>query len=343
MQVQTTSPHGKAGILIGEHSLIERLRARAGAPPAWVTIGIGDDAAVVEPERGTLITATTDSLVDGVHFRRAWTPAAAVGHKSLAVSLSDLAAMGASPRASLLSLALPEDFPLEDFDALIGAFVDLGKETGAPLVGGNLTRTSGPLVVDSTAFGCVRPRRVMRRSSGKPGDELYLTGAVGAAAAGLAMLNASANRDALSTDERACIDWYERPRARLRCGLVVAHARAAAACMDLSDGLADAARQIAAASQTGVVLSAEAIPVHAGVTSWTGRAGSDALALALAGGEDYELLFAVRPRQRRAFLSAARQFRGVPATLVGRLTADPGAWLERDGKLEPLPSGFRHF
>jgi thiamine-monophosphate kinase len=240
-------------------------------------------------------------------------------------------------------LALPENLSLQDFDDLIGAFVDLGKESGAPLVGGNLARTPGPLVVDSTAIGCVRPRRVMRRSGGKAGDELYVTGTLGAAAAGLAMLDASVNRETLPPDERACIDWYERPHARLRCGLVIGRGRAAAACMDLSDGLADAAGQVAAASGTGVVLMAEALPVHAGVASWCSRSGGDALGLALSGGEDYELLFAVRPRQRRAFLSAARQFRGVPATLVGRLTADPGAWLERDGRLEPLPAGFTHF
>ena len=194
MQVQTTSPHGKAGILIGEHALIERIRTRAGDPPAWVTIGIGDDAAVVEPVRGELVTITTDSLVDGVHFKRAWTSPASVGHKALAVSLSDLAAMGATPRASLLSLALPPDFSLQEFDDLVDAFIALARRAGAPLVGGNLTRTTGPLVVDSTAIGSVRPRRVMRRSGGRAGDELYLTGALGAAAAGLAMLTASADR-----------------------------------------------------------------------------------------------------------------------------------------------------
>jgi thiamine-monophosphate kinase len=297
----------------------------------------------VEPERGGLVTITTDSLVDGVHFRRAWTSPAAVGHKALAVSLSDLAAMGATPRASLLSLALPADLELAEFDALVDAFIALGARAGAPLVGGNLTRTHGPLVVDSTAIGSVRPRRVMRRTGGRPGDELYVTGALGAAAAGLAMLTASSDRTSLSADERACVEWYERPNARLRCGLAVGRARAAAACMDLSDGLADAARQIAAASQTGVVVSEDGLPIHPGAVSWAARTGGDAVALATAGGEDYELLFAVRPRERRAFMSATRHCRDLPVTLVGHLTVEPGAWLERRGRLEPLPLGFKHF
>ena len=327
----------------GEHALIERVRQRAGAPPAWVTVGIGDDAAVVEPERGASIVVTTDSLVDGVHFRRAWTPLAAVGHKALAVSLSDLAAMGATPRASLLSLALPADLPLADFDALVDAFVALANRSGAPLVGGNLTRTTGPLVVDSTAFGSVRPRRLMRRSGGRPGDELYLTGTIGAATAGLAVLEAGADHAALSAEEVEAVERYERPEARLRCGTSVARARAAAACIDLSDGLADAVRQLAMASGTGAVVLADTLPLHPAVPAWAERAGRNAVDFAIAGGEDYELLFAVRPKQRRAFLTTVRRCSGLPLTKIGRLTAEPDVQLDRGGTLEPLASGFTHF
>lgn len=327
----------------GERALVERVRARAGTPPAWVTVGIGDDAAVVEPERGASIVVTTDSLVEGVHFRRDWTPLAAVGHKALAVSLSDLAAMGATPRASLLSLALPADLPLADFDALVDAFVSLADRSGAPLVGGNLTRTTGPLVADSTAFGSVRPRRLMRRNGGRAGDELYVTGGVGAATAGLAILEAGVARDRMASDEAEAVARYERPDARLRCGTGVARARAASSCIDLSDGLADAARQIAAASGTGVVLQADAIPVHPAARSLSERTGRNAVELAVSGGEDYELLFAVRPRQRRAFMVATRRCSGLTLTLVGRLTAEPGAWLDQGGRLEPLGPGFEHF
>jgi thiamine-monophosphate kinase len=327
----------------GEHALIERVRERAGAPPVWVTVGIGDDAAVVEPERGASIVVTTDTLVEGVHFRRDWTPAGAVGHKALAVSLSDLAAMGATPRASLLSLALPADLPLADFDALVEAFVALANRWGAPLVGGNLTRTTGPLVAGSTAFGSVRARRLMRRSGGRPGDEMYLTGAIGAAAAGLATLQAGVDRATLSGNEADAVQRYERPEARLRCGTGIARARAASACIDLSDGLADAVRQIAQASGTGAVVLADALPLHPAVRTWAEREHGDAARLAITGGEDYELLFAVRPRQRRAFLTAARRCSGLPLTLIGKLTAEPEVLLERNGTAEPLGAGFTHF
>ena len=328
---------------VGEHALIERVRARAGSPPSWVTVGIGDDAAAFQSERGTFNVVTTDSLVEGVHFRLDWTAARNVGHKALATSLSDLAAMGASPRAALLSLAMPPEFSVDDFDALIDGFVALGTELRTPLVGGNLTRTTGPLVVDTTLIGGARPRRLLTRGGGQPGDQLYVTGNLGAAAAGLEMLSAGTDRSSLSAAELDCVARYERPDARLRCGVIIARSRVARACMDLSDGLADGATQLASASGTGVVIDEARIPIHPGALSWSTRTSRDAVRLALSGGEDYELLFAVAPRRRRGFAGAMGRCQPVTATLVGHLTAEPGAWLQRDGGPVPLGRGFAHF
>jgi thiamine-monophosphate kinase len=328
---------------VGERALIERLRARAGTPPAWVTLGIGDDAAVVEPARGALDVFTTDSLVEGVHFRRDWTSPRDIGHKALAVSLSDLAAMGASPRVVLLSLALPPDLSVADFDDLIDGVVTLAARVKAALVGGNLARSPGPLVVDTTAVGTVRRRRVLARGGGRAGDHLYVTGVLGGAAAGLGLLAGAADRALLDAAELACIERYERPDARLRCGVIVGRNRAASACVDLSDGLADGARQIARASGTGVVIDADAVPVHPGARAWADRAGREPLALALSGGEDYELLFAVPPRRRSRFLGAVRRCPDITVTRVGQLTAGQDACLRRGARLEPLDAGFTHF
>ncbi len=329
--------------MLGEAALVDRLRRRTGPPPAFVTLGIGDDAAVMAPERGHHLVATTDSLVEDVHFRRAWTPLHAVGHKALAVNLSDLAAMGAGPRASLLSLALPPDLPIEDFDALIDGFVSLAETAGAPLVGGNLTRSPGPIVIDVTALGTVRPRRLLTRAGARHGDELFVTGTLGGAATGLAILAAGTDRTTLDAAAAACVQRYERPDARGRCGQIVARTSAALAAIDVSDGLADAARRLADAASVGVVIDADVLPVHAGTREWAGRAGQDAVALALSGGEDYELAFAVRPRQRSKFLAALRRCAGLPVTRVGRFTAERGHWLEQAGARTPLPSGFAHF
>jgi len=328
---------------LSERALVERIRARASTRAPHIIIGIGDDAAVIEPERGSAQVVTTDALIEHIHFRRDWTPASAIGHKALAVNLSDLAAMGATPRASLLSLAMPADFPLDDFDALVEGFARLATASGSVLIGGNLTRSPGPLMVDATVLGHVRRRRVLRRDAARAGDEFYVTGAPGSAAVGLAVLQSGTPRDGLDAALDACVLRYERPDARWRAASVVARSGASVAAMDLSDGLADAARQMADASRVGVVIDRALLPISTGVTTWASRSGRSAPDIVLAGGEDYELAFAVRPRQRRRFLAAMRRSPDLPVTRVGRFVAEPGAWLESDGVRTPLPSGFSHF
>ena len=151
-------------------------------------VGIGDDAAVVEPERNRLEVLSVDALVEGIHFDRAFTPPDAIGHRALAVNLSDLAAMGADARLALLSLGLPETFPVADFDALIDGLAALAARHRLHVAGGNLTRSPGPLIVDVTVVGTVKRRRALLRGGARAGDELYVSGTIGAAAAGLQML-----------------------------------------------------------------------------------------------------------------------------------------------------------
>lgn len=326
---------------IGESALIARIRRRAGEPPAWVSVGIGDDAAVIVPARSMADVVTTDTLVEDVHFRRAWTSLDAVGHKALAVSVSDLAAMGAVPRAAFVSLALPRDLTLGDFDALLGGLFALADRVPVPVAGGNLTRSPGPIVIETTLIGAAHPRKILTRAGARAGDDLYVSGPLGGAAAGLA-LRTRGITDTADADARAAIACYERPEPRLKCGLSVARTRAASACIDLSDGLADGATQLAHASHLAVVINALDVPLHPATTQ-AATAERDALALALSGGEDYELLFAVAPRRRNRFFSAVRRARLDPPRRVGRLEAGAGAWLARDGHREPLPRGFVHF
>jgi thiamine-monophosphate kinase len=316
---------------MNERALIARLRARIPAAPDWVLTGVGDDAAVLVPARGCVDVVTTDALIEGVHFRREWSSAHDIGRKALAVNLSDLAAMGATPRAILLSLSLPASVSSDDFDAVIGGVLSLAAETKTPLVGGNLSRSPGGLHLEITAIGAVRPRRVMRRAGAKPGDRLFVTGSLGAAAAGLALL--SAGTPVETGDQAACIDAQLRPNARLRTGIIVANNRSASACMDLSDGLADAVRQICEASACGAEVDAARIPVHANATREQ----------ALSGGEDYELLFAVSKRRTRRFLAAIRQAGEAPVTDIGVCTKAPEVALVADGVAGTMPDGFAHF
>jgi len=329
---------------IGEHGLIERLARRVGRHPAWVTLGIGDDAALIEPARGEIDVLTTDSLIEDIHFRRSWTDAAAIGHKALAVNLSDLAAMGATPRACLLSLALPDTMRLDEFDGLLDGLLDLAGRSHTPLVGGNISRSPGPLVVDVTVTGSVRRRRALRRSGARPGDELYVTGSLGGALAGLRLLERNGDSRATSAAARACVQRHERPEPRLRTGRMVARQGLASAAIDLSDGLADGIRQLAAASGVGAEIDTAAIPVDPAMLEVCPDLGADPASMALAGGEDYELLFAVPARRRRGFLAAVRRGGETTATRIGRLTATRDLETTTDGVRRPLTTtGFEHF
>jgi thiamine-monophosphate kinase len=329
----------------GERELIERITRRLGrALPPFVRLGIGDDAAVIRPERGAEDVLTTDSLIEGVHFRREWTSAAAIGHKALAVNLSDIAAMGATPRACLLSLAAPSDFPLADFDELIDGFASLATAAACPLIGGNLTRSPGPLVVDVTAVGTVRPRRLLRRRGAAPGHRLYVTGEVGSAAAGLEILRAGKSRADLTGPEAQCVARHDTPVPRLRFAAIVAKTAAASACIDLSDGLADAARRLAEAAEAGVTLAASALPLNPAARSCFEQQGLEPAMAAILGGEDYELAFAVAPRQERRFRAAARRCSDLAVTHVGTFVTERGTWLDIGSRHVDVPEpAFSHF
>ncbi|HET9468839.1 MAG TPA: thiamine-phosphate kinase [Vicinamibacterales bacterium] len=312
---------------LGERALIERIRARFPPAPKFVIVGIGDDAAVVEPDRNRLEVLTTDCQVEGVHFDQTFVGAADIGHKALAVNLSDLAAMGATPRVALLSLVLPPAFPVAGVDALVDGMAALAARARIAIVGGNIARSPGPLIVDVTATGSVHSRRVLTRGGARAGDDLYVTGALGGAAAGLRLLRQGARSAGLA------VDRYRRPEPRLKFGVLLGRNRAARACVDLSDGLADGVRQIGEASGVGAIIDADALPIEDGAT----------LRDALGGGEDYELLFAVSPRQRGRLKHARRLAGDLAVTRIGRVTADRAVLLSRNGSIEELPAGFEHF
>jgi thiamine-monophosphate kinase len=331
----------------GERALIERIRALLPPAPSWLVVGIGDDAAVAQMDRGALTVLTTDALVEGVHFDRRFSTPADIGYKALAVNLSDLAAMGAAPRIALLSLMLPANLSVADVEEMVSGLAALAKTAGVTIAGGNITRSPGPLVIDVTAIGAAKPRKVLTRSGGGAGDELYVTGRIGAGAAGLGWLQAHGTSPASEPEDEAigeCVQRHRRPEPRTRLGMLLGRGRAASACMDLSDGLADAVRQVAAASGVGARVDAQALPVHPGAARWFEAHGQDAVRASLAGGDDYELLIAVPRRRRGRLRTVIGQARGVPLTRIGELTADSGSLELRCARaLEALPEGFVHF
>jgi thiamine-monophosphate kinase len=324
-----------------ERELIARISARFPSRPDWLLVGIGDDAAVVEPERNRAEVLSVDCVVDGVHFDRAFVPPDAIGHRALAVNLSDLAAMGASPRLALLSMAVPSDLPVADFDAIVDGMATLADRHRIPVIGGNLTRTPGPLSIDVTVIGTIKRRQALTRSGARPGDELYVTGTVGAAAAGLQRLRKSGGD---TSPEDAAAGRYLRPEPRLRMGILLARNRAATACIDTSDGLADAVHQLAGASGVGATIDADALPLDPDARDryrTTGTIPDDVLS-----SDDYELLFTVRPRQRRRLEPVARQA-GLAVTRIGACTSDRQVVATHTGAgrvvTSPLGGGYRHF
>ena len=362
---------GRAVGELTEAELIARVQGRLPPPPDWMVVGIGDDAAIVEPERNRLEVLTVDALVEGVHFNRAFTPADAIGHRALAANLSDLAAMGARPRLALLSLALPPALPLDDFDGLVAGLALLAARHRVHVAGGNLARSPGPLVIDVTLVGTVKPRRALTRAGAQPGDELYVSGTIGAAAAGLQMLHAHAGPAHPSdtgvgvTGDRygartsgggvrphalfddVCRQRYLYPEPRVRLGSLLGSNRAASACMDLSDGLADGVRQVAEASGVGARIDADALPIDPGARHWFHAHSADAVHEAIAGGDDYELLVAVRP-STRSRLEAARRHGNAPLTCIGVCTKDRAVTMQCGGggaaiDLRPMPRGYTHF
>lgn len=336
----------------GERAIVARITARLATPP-WVIVGPGDDAAVVEAPKRTLDALTTDALVEGVHFDRRFCPPEAIGHKALAVNLSDLAAMGAAPRVATLSLVLPDDLPIDDLDGMLDGMLALAARYKVAIVGGNVTRSSsggrgtgpGPLIIDVTAVGTVARRRILTRGGACPGDEVYVTGSIGAGVVGLRSLQEGLTSALVANSPawRACRSRYLRPEPRSRVGMLLGRNRAATSCMDLSDGLSDAIRQVAGASRVGFAIDADALPIDDAVRQWHAERGNDPLIEAVAGGDDYELLFTSRPSMRGRLRSVRRLTGDVAVTRIGTVTRSRELVLRTRAGDRELPAGFEHF
>lgn len=323
---------------LGEHALLRRLLARLPRPSAQVLVGPGDDAAVLAPVRNERLVVTTDALVQGVHFSSAFSPAD-IGHKALAVNLSDLAAMAATPQWALLSLVLPGDWPVSDVEGLVDGLTALAVEHGVSVVGGNITRTTGPLVVDVTVGGTVASRKWLTRTGAIAGDEIWVSGTLGGARAGLEMLAGSGPGET----DAGCLERQRRPDPRVRLGVAIGRGRAARAAMDLSDGLADGIRQIGEASGCGARIDAGALPIEPGAAAWWQARGIDPVVAAVSGGEDYELLFAI-PKKGGRLRNVRRHVANPAVTRIGVWLKDPGELvIDRGGREEPLPRGYEHF
>ncbi|MDJ0848226.1 MAG: thiamine-phosphate kinase [Myxococcota bacterium] len=310
---------------VGEFGLVERIERAVAKRPvdAGVVLGIGDDAAILRPRSGEDVVVTTDALVEDVHFRWKTAGPRTVGRRAMVASLSDLAAMGARPLGCVVSLVAPPALDLARVDGLVAGLVREAATHRCPLVGGNLSRgRETSLAV--TALGAVRRGRALTRAGARAGDRIFVTGTLGAAALGVARA------------ERRGAPARHVAVPRLEAGRALARLQGVGGCIDVSDGLdADLGHLLAGPLEARI--DPARIPLPRGFRAACARLDLDPLALARGGGEDYELLFTLRP----AGPSEARLGRllGLPVREIGEVVTGRG----RRRSASPSPGGWRHF
>jgi thiamine-monophosphate kinase len=329
---------------LGEFELIARLTTGLRLQPE-VGVGVGDDAAVLNWASGYQLVVTCDTQVEGRHFLPAVALPEQVGRRALAVNLSDLAAMGAEPLFALVSLLLPASTAVEWIERMYSGLRQHAEAFGVSLVGGNIAGTSGPLAVDITAMGRVSTGRAILRSGAQPGDRLCVTGSLGAAAAGLLTVRhpdmAKKLPAAMTQEVRGAL---LEPQPRVAAGRALADLGRVSAMIDVSDGLAADLGHLCKLSHVGATLDEAAIPITSATAAIAKALGYGPSALALHGGDDYELLFAVSPEAAPQALACVTAT-GTSATAIGWITEpDTGIQLRKaDGAFGRIePRGWDH-
>ncbi|MBM4318636.1 MAG: thiamine-phosphate kinase, partial [Deltaproteobacteria bacterium] len=322
----------------------------AAAPlPTWVEAGIGDDCAVLQPGAGQRLLVTTDMLVEGVHFRGDLASAWQIGYKAMAVNLGDVAAMGGEPLAAWLAIGLRPELGASWVEELSAGLLGCAGEHGVQLLGGDTVASPAAIVLCLTLLGQASPRGAVLRSGARPGDRVLLGGMVGDSAAGLHLLRrgpAVVEAAGLSlAEEEQLRRSHLLPAPQVGLGRWLAGRGLARAMIDVSDGvLQDLGHICTQSGGVGAEVDADALPLSAAACRLAAAAGLDARDWALSGGEDYVLLFCVRPGEVAELLAGCRAELGLAPTVVGTITAAPGLRVRRDGVWqEACAQGFDHF
>jgi thiamine-monophosphate kinase len=356
-------PHPRT--TLSELALIERIRSRASTPSSKaLRLGIGDDCAILTPPPGHDLLVTTDLSLEGRHFRRDWHSPASIGHRTLARGLSDLAAMGASPLACFLSLALPKSLARNTtwLDGFLDGLLTLAKLHQTPLAGGDTSESpTGLILADITLLGSAPKGRALRRSTAKPGDLLYVTGVLGGSATELGTIsspNTPSKRKSSSASPASALAFLSVipegnlllshphlfPQPRIAVGQALLRRHLATACIDLSDGLSTDLAHLCALSNVAAEIDIALLPAHP-LTATLSKTAQ--IAAILHGGEDYQLLFTAS-----ASTKIPRSIAGVPITRIGRILKPQknrpqmtivDAEGDQDITFELQPQGWEHF
>jgi thiamine-monophosphate kinase len=329
---------------LGEFALIARLQSRLHGPPrSHVICDIGDDCAVLRPAAGMDVLLTTDTQEEGVHFRRDWASPEDIGWRCLAVNVSDIAAMGGSPLGAVVALSLPATLDVAFIEALYDGMQAVAQRYDCPVIGGNISQRADTLSVTITVAGQVPCDQSVYRSGAQVGDEIWVTGTLGSAKAGLEVLSHPQAVAGLPT--AAVLSRYRRPQPRLHeAQFLRQHARLHSL-LDISDGLSSDLRHVCEASGVGAELEAAVIPMTEDVKQIALALQAEPLQFALHGGEDFELCLTAPPGSIGRLQAAFTQQFHCPLVRVG--TIQPGHAVQLrlpQGGLMPLPArGYDHF
>ncbi len=332
-----THSYSSALATLGEFGLISRISAAVFTHGSVIT-GIGDDAAVTTISKGMQLLTSTDMLLEDVHFRRSWHDPYRLGRKSLAVSISDIAAMGSLPRWALLSLAIPSDLSLDFIDDFMRGFLAMASENQVVLIGGDTCSSRSALVVSVTVMGEQYTDRIVRRSGAVPGDDIWVTGTLGDAALGLKLLESG------ETVSNELLTGLLDPEPRVPVALLLAEAGLATAMIDVSDGILADYGHIAEQSGVGGSIHIDNLPLSASFKQYTAGFSVIPYQLVLSGGEDYELCFTAHSTNREKIVDCAKKC-GIDVTRIGIVTSCSGvAAVHRDGSSYIVQTdGFNHF
>jgi thiamine-monophosphate kinase len=328
---------------LGEAGIIRLMEANAPKElPSHLKKGIGDDCAVLKTAGDSVLLVTTDTLVEGIHFTAHTMPPEALGWKALAANISDIAAMGGAPHTAFLSIGLKSGTKVSFLESFMAGFKTLADKTGIVLAGGDTVESPSSAVVTITLLGDCLKERVVYRSGARVGDDVWVTGPLGNAAAGLFLLQ-NQGLD-VSPEYESLVQAHQKPMPPLKLAKALAQSGLVHAMIDISDGIAKDLGHICEQSGVGSELQGTSIPMSSNLLKLAAETEKNPVEWALHGGEDYEILFAASPDGRNQILSLAARVTSISPVRIGAIVENDGIRLEtEDGKVPVKSGGYVHF
>ena len=315
-----------------------------GQEGSGLTVGIGDDAAVFSVSPGMEVVACCDAMAESVHFLRSTMNPEDIGYKAVISNISDVAAMGGIARFAMVAIAVSPGWTTDEYRAIYRGIHQACAEYGVRLIGGDTVSAPDAMHLSVTVLGEVEQGQALLRSGARPGQLVFVTGDVGASAAGLHFLLEHGVAAAHAGKWAEIVSRHQRPRAQIDAGRLLLASGGSGALNDVSDGLASELWEIAEASQVSVTIDESRIPVHPATREYAAEAGKDPLHWALYGGEDYQLVGTIDPAARDRVTERFAAI-GVPFTIIGSVEAGaPSVWMSSGGVRVPLEkAGYNHF